>query len=350
MESRILEIWTLAEANDQGINPVSYEVLARGVDLKAKLGEIAEAKVVAVLLARPMDEDVVRSLVHYGADEVLYVKDDRLANFLVQNTANILTELAGEREPEIFLAAATTYGRTIMPYVSVRLNAGLTADCTALDIEPESGLLLQTRPAIGGNILATIKTESARPQMATVRPHSTRVLPPDDSRDGAVTEICPDERHFCSRVQFIRFEGTSDDETPISEARKVVSGGRGISKAENISLIHKLAKALEAGVGASREAVDRGWISYPHQVGLSGKTVTPDLYLAVGISGSIQHLAGMQTAKVVVAINSDPDAQIFKVADIGIVGNLFDVVPILIKKINKIRRSRRAGPQEHRTP
>jgi len=346
MKSRVREIWTLAEASGDGINPVSYEVLARGVELKAKLDEIAEAKVVAVLLARSLDDDAVRTLVHYGADEVLYVRDERLADFLVQNTASILTDLAGERKPEIFLAAATTYGRTIMPYVSVRLNAGLTADCTVLDIEPESGLLLQTRPAIGGNILATIKTESARPQMATVRPHSTRVLPPDVSRAGLVTQILPDDRHFRSRVKFIRFESTSDDEMPISEARKVVSGGRGIGKAENMALVHELAEALDAGVGASREAVDRGWISYPHQVGLSGKTVTPDLYLALGISGSIQHLAGMQTAEHIVAINSDPDAQIFKVADMGIVGNLFDVVPVLIEKI---RRARRADSQECRT-
>jgi len=346
--SRIHEIWTLAEVSPDGINPVSYEVIARAVDLKSKLDEMAEAKVVAVLLAPPLDAKAVQSLIRYGADEVVYVKDPRLAHSLVQNTASILTELAGERSPYIFLAAATTYGRTIMPYVAVRLNAGLTADCTVLDIEPETGLLLQTRPAIGGNILATIKTEAARPQMATVRPHSTRVLPPDGGRSGEITELSPADRHFRSPVVFIGFESTTEEETPVSEARKVVSGGRGVGKAENMALIQELADVLDAAVGASREAVDRGWISYPHQVGLSGKTVTPELYLAVGISGSIQHLAGMQTSKYIVAINSDADAQVFKVADVGIVGNLFEVVPVLIEKIRRLRDSRRL--QSNRPP
>jgi len=331
------EIWTLAETGVEGINPVSHEVLARAVGLKSKLDKITPSKVVAVLLAAPLGRSAVRSLVQHGADEVVYIKDRRLGHLIVQNNASILVELAQERSPAMFLAAATTYGRTIMPYVSVRLKAGLTADCTGLDIEPESGLLLQTRPAIGGNILATIKTEVARPQMATVRPHSTRILPADNGRTGMITDMRPADRHFRSRVEFVRLERTEADETPISEARKVVSGGRGVGKAENVSLIRELAGSLDAAVGASREAVDRGWISYPHQVGLSGKTVAPDLYVAVGISGTIQHLAGMQTSKRIIAINSDPDAQIFRVADLGIVGDLFEVLPVLI---NKIRQSR----------
>jgi len=200
----------------------------------------------------------VRSLVQHGADEVVYIKDRRLGHLIVQNNASILVELAQERSPAMFLAAATTYGRTIMPYVSVRLKAGLTADCTGLDIEPESGLLLQTRPAIGGNILATIKTEVARPQMATVRPHSTRILPADNGRTGMITDIRPADRHFRSRVEFVRLERTEAGDTPISEARKVVSGGRGVGKAENMSLIRELAGSLDAGcvAGGSRPRLD----------------------------------------------------------------------------------------------
>jgi len=239
-------------------------------------------------------------------------------------------------KPEIVIAGATTTGRTLMPYVAIKANAGLTADCTGLDIDPETGHLLQTRPAIGGNIMATIMTPSARPQMATVRPRSTRPPERQPGRKGQIVREKP-PASLSSRVRRIDFIRESDTHT-LTEAERIVSVGRGIKKAENISMIVALAEALDAAVGASRDVVDRGWLEYPHQVGLSGKTVSPKLYLAVGISGAIQHLAGMQTAETIVAINSDPDAQIFRVANIGIVGDLFLVVPLLTKRLQELRQ------------
>lgn len=328
-------IWTLAELGQDGLNPVSFEVLARAAALRTQL---PGARVVAVLLAPPLPGAELERLVAHGADAVLAIQHPELGHFSADRHARLLVTLAREHQPAIFLAAATTYGRTLMPYVAARLHAGLTADCTELEIEAETELLLQTRPAIGGNILATIKTEAARPQMATVRPHSTRPLPPDPTRRGPIRVIEPDPALLASRVSFVGRQPLAAGEEPLAEARRVVSGGRGLGKAEHFSLISQLAEALGAAVGSSREAVDRGWISYPHQVGLSGKTVTPELYLAVGISGAIQHLAGMQTARHIIAINSDPDAQIFSVADLAIVGDLHQVIPALIERLQARKR------------
>jgi electron transfer flavoprotein alpha subunit len=323
-------IWALAETANGRINPVSFEVIARAADLRRKL---AGSKVVSVLVSGPLADDEVRELVYRGADEVICARDARLEHFVAHTYASVLSDLVRRWNPTVFLAAATTYGRTLMPYLAAKLATGLTADCTVLDIEEGTDLLLQTRPAIGGNILATIKTEHARPQMATVRPHSTEVLPPDRGRTGTILETTPDAPWLDSDLTFLGLEISDPEAVPITEARKIVAGGRGLGKADGFTLVVQLAEALEAAVGASREAVDRGWISYPHQIGLSGKTVTPDLYLAMGVSGAIQHLAGMQTAKHIIAINEDPEAQIFNVADLAIVGNLHEIVPPLIERI-----------------
>ncbi len=327
-------IWTLAEVTDNKINPVSYEIIARAVELKEKL---ADSKIVSIMLGPEMEEAEVKKLIQYGADEVLYIKDPRLTHFIIQDFAAILSDLGKTEQPFIFLAGATTYGRTLMPYLAIQMYAGLTADCTILDIEAETDLLLQTRPAIGGNILATIKTPTARPQMATVRPHSTKPLTPDENRKGLIRSIPLKDDYFHSKMRFVRFESLEDTEGNISEAPRIVAGGRGLGKAENFELVLELAKNLDAAVGATREAVDRGWISYPHQIGLSGKTVNPELYIAMGISGTIQHLAGMQTAQHIIAINKDPEAQIFRVSNLSIVGNHFEIIPHLIEKI-KTRR------------
>jgi len=222
-----------------------------------------------------------------------------------------------------------------MPHVAVRVNAGLTADCTGLDIEKGTNNLLQTRPAIGGNILATIKTPNNRPQMATVRVKSTKPAPIDRSRTGKIIKIELKTELIDGKVERIGFRKTEDEAASIQDADIIVSGGRGLRKKENFVLIRQLAKNLGGVVGASRDAVDRGWISYPHQVGLSGKTVSPKLYIAIGISGSIQHLAGIKTSDIIIAINNDPDAQIFKISDFGIVGDLFEVVPLLNERLAK---------------
>jgi electron transfer flavoprotein alpha subunit len=228
-----------------------------------------------------------------------------------------------------------------MPYVAVRACAGLTADCTVLDIEKETGNLLQTRPAIGGNILATIKTPRHRPQMATVRPRSTRPAPPTPGRKGEIVHLPAPAGLLGGRMRRVGFVA-DEGEHGLQDADVVVAVGRGIKKSQNIPLMAALAQALNAALGASRDVVDRGWLSYPHQIGLSGKTVTPKLYIGAGVSGSIQHLAGMQTSETIVAINTDPDAQIFRVADFGIVGDLFEIVPVLTEKIRQARRQGRA--------
>jgi electron transfer flavoprotein alpha subunit len=328
-------LWTLAEVTGGRINPVSYEAISRAVCLKESL---KQSTIVSVLIGQLLPDETPESLIHHGADEVIYVGHPRLEHFIVDAYSRVLVQLARAEDPCIFLAGATTYGRTIMPYVATRLGAGLTADCTELAIEPQTQLLLQTRPAIGGNIMATIKTPSARPQMATVRPRSTKILPPDLNRKGRIREIKPDPNLLDSPVTYVQSEKSVREGVPIAKARKVVSGGRGLGRVENFQLVYDLAEALDAAVGASREAVDRGWISYPHQVGLSGKTVTPELYLSVGVSGAIQHLAGMQTSKHIIAINSDSEAQIFDVADLGIVGDLHRIIPILIDRIEEKKR------------
>ena len=320
-------VWTMAEAKNGELQDVSFELLTRGRKLADKL----EEELASVVIGNNITEEQAEELILRGADKVYLINAPELEDFIVENYTNILQDLIEEYKPEIILAAATTMGRTLMPYVAIKVDAGLTADCTGLDIEEETGNLLQTRPAIGGNILATIKTPEHRPQMATVRPKSTRPAPKDEDRTGEIVNIEFDPELIDGRVEKLCFHKNEEEDVNIQEADTVVAGGKGLKKAENFEMIREMADLLDGAVGASRDAVDRDWISYPHQVGLSGKTVTPNLYIAIGISGAIQHLAGMKTSDTIIAINEDPDADIFKVADFGIVGDLFEVVP----RINK---------------
>jgi len=325
-------VWVLAEQFDGHVQRISYELLTRGLDLAAK----RKAKLMAVLFGERFDEGELQELIDRGADEVLAVAAPELAHFLVEPYGRCLLELIRKNQPQIIIAGATSTGRTLMPYVAIRANAGLTADCTVLDIEPETGNLLQTRPAIGGNIMATIKTPNHRPQMATVRPRSTKPAPVQAGRQGKITRWQPPKELLGSRIRRRQFIANTEKHG-LAEADTVVTVGRGIKKAENLKIVTPLVAALDAALGATRDVVDRGWLSYPHQVGLSGKTVSPKLYVALGVSGSIQHLAGMQSSETIVAVNSDPDAQIFKVADFGIVGSLFDVVPAVVKKLEEAK-------------
>ena len=229
-----------------------------------------------------------------------------------------------------------------MPHLAVSLHAGLTADCTELDIDAGTGNLLQTRPAIGGNIMATIKTPDHRPQMATVRPKSSKPLERDACRMGTIERLSLDPAFVEKRVRVLGMERDVAGFENLEEAQVVVSGGRGLKKAENFRLVRELADALGGAVGASREAVDRGWVSYPHQVGLSGKTISPRLYICAGVSGAIQHLAGIKTAGTIVSINADPEAPIHKLADFALVGDLFEVLPRLTTRIKALREARLA--------
>jgi electron transfer flavoprotein alpha subunit len=325
------DVWTLAEQKNGKLHPVSYELLGRGRSLASARG----SRLCAVVIGYQIPAQDVKELFERGADCVYLMDEPELKNFLVEPFARILRYLIEKYRPEILIAAATTTGRTVMPYVSAQIRAGLTADCTGLEIEPDTGLLLQTRPAIGGNILATIKTPDARPQMATVRPKSTRIPERQPGRAGEIIRVDSIHELFDSRVLFERFIPDDSGCSSIEDADIIIAGGAGVKTAEGFELIDRLAGELSGAVGASRPCVDHGWQPYPRQVGLSGKTVSPRLYLACGISGAIQHLAGIQTAEAIIAINTDPNAPIFHLADLGIVGNMFDILPELIERLQK---------------
>ncbi len=325
-------VWILAEQSGGRVQRISHELLTRGRDLADK----RKTGLTAVIFGWNIHDADLRELVDRGADRVIAVESPLLEHFLVEPYSVCMLDLIRELCPEIVIAGATSTGRTLMPYVAAKADAGLTADCTVLDIEPETGNLLQTRPAIGGNILATIKTPRHRPQMATVRPRSTQPAARQGGRQGEIIRRAARADLSAGRMRRVDFIPNTDQHG-LQDADIVVAVGRGIKKGENVKLVAPLVEVLGAALGASRDAVDRGWLNYPHQIGLSGKTVTPKLYVGLGVSGSIQHLAGMQTSETIVAVNTDPDAQLFRVADFGIVGDLFEVVPLLAEKLRKIK-------------
>ena len=339
------EVWTIAEMSEGVLKAVSFELLARGRGLADKLG----VQLVSVVLGRAVVDEVLGELIERGADAVVCVEDPALADFVCETFSRTIAALARERKPQIILAAATTSGRTLMPHLAVSLHAGLTADCTELDIEEGTGNLLQTRPAIGGNIMATIKTPDHRPQMSTVRPKSARPLERDPGRKGTIERLPLNPAFIEKCVRVLGMERDVAGFENLEEAQVVVSGGRGLKKAENFRLVRDLAAALGGAVGGSREAVDRGWISYPHQVGLSGKTISPRLYICAGVSGAIQHLAGIKTAETIVSINADPEAPIHKLADLAIVGDLFEILPRLTARLTERRQSRLKALSQART-
>jgi len=321
-------IWVLGEERNNSIHTVSYELLAWGRGLADALGEA----LTCVILGAAVGEQAQR-LIAQGADRVITVTHPKLGVFLPDPYVRLLTRLVKRHEPEVLLAAATTMGRTVMPILAAELHTGLTADCTGLEVDPEERLLLQSRPAIGGNVMATIKTPSHRPQMATVHPRARRPLPRDDARQGEIIEEGVAEEDLVSRAEWLRFEPDPTSEASIQDAEVVVAGGKGFKNAKGFAQAFQIAERLGGAVGASRTAVDQGWVSYAHQVGLSGKSVTPKLYMALGISGSANHLAGMSSSEKVVAVDKDPEASMFKVADFGIVGDLAEVVPVLLERL-----------------
>lgn len=327
-------VWTIAEQSKGKLKGVSFELLSRGRKLADKL----DTQLCSVLLGSNVSDEALQELIYRGADNVYFVDDPRLENFIVETHSNVLSDLIAQYRPHTILAAATSSGRSLMPYVAIQVTTGLTADCTELDIEEGTNHLLQTRPAIGGNIMATIKTPNHDPQMATVRPKSSRPLPEDTSRVGKIVRLTLKDELVDNRVEMIGFRKDLEEFVNIEEAEVVVAGGKGMKKQENFGMLKELAKRFDGVVGASRDAVDRGWMSYPHQIGLSGKTISPKLYICAGISGSIQHLAGIKTSETIIAVNTDPDANIFQVADFGIVGNLFEVIPKLNQRLESYKK------------
>ena len=328
--SKYRGVWVFAEQRHGKVSGVAYELLNVGRRLADDLGE----KLTAVLFG-PVGEDAARELISRGADRVLWADDERLAQFHDDTYAGVLAEMAQAERPEIILCGATSIGRSFFPKAAAKLGTGLTADCTGLEIDKERRLLVQTRPAFGGNVMATILTPDHRPQMATVRHKVFKEAPRQEGREGEVVRWSPGPENLTSRTTLVEFVEEVEETVNLANADIIVSGGRGLRGPENFSLIRELAMLLGGAVGASRAAVDAGWISYSHQVGQTGRTVSPKLYIACGISGAIQHLVGMQSSDVIVAINKDPDAPIFKVATFGIVGDLFEVVPALIERLKR---------------
>ncbi len=324
-------VWVYAEWRDGAVHSVSHELLSAGRVLADKKG----VELGAVLLGSGISEDTARELVSYGADNVYVVDRPELAKFTDEIYSNVLVELIKQKRPEILLAGATSIGRSFVPRVAASLQTGLTADCTELGISPE-GLLLQTRPAFGGNIMATIICPNSRPQMATVRP---KVMRPEkrEGYEGEVERVNLPESCFRGRVEVLEVIPEKDQTGRLTEADVIVTGGRGLRKAENFAIVEELANLVNGAVGASRGAVEEGWIAPSHQVGQTGRTVAPALYVAVGVSGAIQHLVGMQGSKVIIAVNKDPHAPIFDVATYGVIADLFDFVPALIKRIRRER-------------
>ncbi|RKY32906.1 MAG: electron transfer flavoprotein subunit alpha [Candidatus Omnitrophota bacterium] len=330
--SKYKGIWFFAEQKKGKLLSVSFELLNACLKLKEKLGE----EVSGVIIGGKNVEEMGRELIKRGAEKVYIVKDDSLEEFQEEPYIDILSQLIERYKPSILLASATMAGRSFIPSVAARIGTGLTADCTGIDIDNESKLLVQIRPTFGGNLMAKIVCRDHRPQMATIRPKIIEEAKIKDNPDGKL--IIEEFSSFSvnKRVKIIKREMTKNV-VDLQEAEIIVSGGRGLRDGKNFSMIWELAELLGGAVGASRAAVDAGWIGYPHQVGQTGKTVKPKVYIACGISGAIQHLAGMQTSDYIIAINKDPDAPIFKVANLGIVGDLFEIIPVLIKKLkNKV--------------
>jgi len=320
-------VWVFAEQRKGVVSTVTHELLGEGAKLAAKLGEPLSA----VLFGHQMDEQA-NELLHYGVDHVYYVDNSRLAHFSDERYAETMAHLVRRFKPNVLLTGATAIGRTFIPRAAVKLRSGLTADCTGLDIEDSTRLLLQTRPTFGGNLLAIIRCERYRPQMSTVRHKVMKPAARREQASGTVIKVELPASAKRAKVKLIESVDEIVDTVNITDADIIVSGGRGLGDPKHFELIERLAKLLGGAVGASRAAVDAGWIPYSHQVGQTGKTVCPKLYIACGISGAIQHLAGMGSSEVIVAINKDREAPIFKVATYGIVGNLHEVVSALIQR------------------
>lgn len=321
-------VWVVAEQRAGQIHGVTLELLGKG----RELADALDVPLSAALVGSGV-QGLAGGLVEAGADTVYVVDEPELEHYLDEPYSAVVSELIERHRPEIVLAGATSIGRSLIPRVAIRVRAGLTADCTGLAIDDEEGLLLQTRPAFGGNIMATIVCPRHRPQMSTVRHKVMKPLPPDASRAGEIRRETIGKHLLRSRSDYVEFVRDLTQVVNIAEADIIVSGGRGMGGPENFGIIEELAEVLGGAVGASRAAVDAGWIPYSHQVGQTGKTVQPKLYIACGISGAVQHLAGMQSSRVIVAINKDPEASIFKHATYGIVGNALDVVPALTRRL-----------------
>ena len=331
-DSRLMDfsgVWVFAEQRRGKLHDVSLELLGEG----RRLANILSTELSAILLGSDIEKEA-KTLIAYGADKVFVADDPSLSDFHDDSYGHILAGLIEKEKPEIILSGATSIGRSFIPKVAARLRTGLTADCTRLGLDGK--ILHQIRPAFGGNIMAVVICPNRRPQIATVRPRVFKKPIPEKGRKGKVIKV-PVPEDISLRTKTLEFVKDLTSTVNISEADVIIAGGRGLGDPKNFGLLEELAEALGGAIGASRAAVDAGWISYPHQIGQTGMTVSPRLYIACGISGAVQHLVGMQSSDIIVAINKDPDAPIFKVATYSIVGDALEVIPLLVKKIKEVR-------------
>lgn len=317
------------------VQNVSLELLGKGRKIADELG----VQVTAALIGKNIDKHA-KLLIEYGADKVLVLDHDALELYSTEPYTQAMVQAVQSINPEIVLFGATSIGRDLAPRVSARLLTGLTADCTSLEVSEER-MLLMTRPAFGGNIMATIISPDHRPQMSTVRPGVMTKMDRDVHRTGEIVQFPLEIEKNNNFVEILSFEKETEEKQDIQEATVLVSGGRGVGSQENFGLLYDLADELHGLVSASRAAVDAGWMDHDRQVGQTGKTVRPNLYFACGISGAIQHVAGMEEAELIVAINKDKDAKIFEYADLGIVGDVHKVLPFLIEEIKKINLTKK---------
>ena len=322
-------VWILAEVNHGKLSPTAYELLNAGRKLADDLGE----KLCAVLLGSGV-EKFAAELFEYGADSVYVCDDAHLANYVDDVYAKTLAAMIAQYKPNKFLLPATNMGRSLSAKTAVFAGTGLTADATEVLINKEDGQLHATRPTFGGNLMATITCKKTRPEMCSLRPMSYEKAARVPGRKGGIVKFSFDAQKYTSLAKFIEFIKNEGEGLDLSEAEVIVAGGRGLGKPEGFALLKKLAERLGGAVAASRAPVDNGWIDYRYQIGLTGRTVKPKVYIACGISGQIQHMAGMSGADVIVAINKDPQAPIMKVANYAVEGDLYDVIPAMLEALH----------------
>ncbi len=329
------DVYVIAEQRDGKIQKVGLELIGEATKLAKDLGE----QVVAVLLGSNIT-DKAQELIQHGADKVVVVDDPMLEKYATEPYAKAITAVIKACEPEIVLYGATSIGRDLAPRVSARVHTGLTADCTKLAINEETKLLHMTRPAFGGNIMATIVCKNHRPQMATVRPGVMAALAKDETRTGEVVNFKVDFVPADMNVEILEEVKETKKTVDITEAKVLVSGGRGIGSADFVPVLQEAADVLGGVVTGSRPVIEAGWLDKDRQVGQTGKTVRPDLYLACGISGAIQHVAGMESSEVVISINKDDNAAIFSVSDLGVVGDVKVILPKLVEALKKVKEEK----------
>lgn len=327
-------VWVFAEQRDGELQKVALELLGKGREIADKLG----VELTALLLGHKNIEEMTKELGAFGADKVLVCDNELLTHYSTDGYTKVINEVVNAKKPEILFIGASFIGRDLGPRVAGRLSTGLTADCTSLDVDPENNNLLMTRPAFGGNLMATIVCGDHRPQMSTVRPGVFEKLAKDENRTFQVEKFDVQLSASDIRTETMEVVKSVKEMVDITEADIVVSGGRGVGCKENFALLQELADVMGGTLAGSRAAVDNGWVEKAVQVGQTGKTVRPTIYIACGISGAIQHLAGMQDSNYIIAINKDSDAPIMKAADVALVGDFAKVIPEMIaqyKEMNK---------------